>query len=444
MKRLLCLPPRNRPPPLASENLMDGSGDRPPELPDALLHLQNSGHHLQVISCTAWNVRGNHVRVKKELSVCFSVDTVITSHEIIVGFDQAGIDIDDITSIQRRASNNSWVVTFGSKVVKDAALNEQSIKIAGCSVLLGDCENKVSIVKIYELPNELPDSVVIGRLSHYGRVISFRRDRVADAIFNGVRTARMSIERPIPAQAFIAGEFCRFWYPSQPKTCRKCGAEDHLAAACRSQRCFNCERPGDRAEQCDLPALCRVCLSDGHETTSCPYIYYSSNVTGAKPAEKSYSGAAQSGKLAADARKAEEESGRAKREEEERARREERAREKEKEQKEKERKDREQKERKEREDRDRDRKEKDREDREREDRRERDRRKHDKYSEKRYRNDDGYRREERSDRERDRDRYRSSRDRSSHRDHESHDSESESEGWTRVSYRREKGKSKSY
>ena len=433
-------------PPLASENLMDGSGERPPELPDALLRLQNSGHHLQVVSCTAWNVRGNHVRVRKELSVCFSVDTVITSQDIIVGLDEAGIDIEDITSVQRRASNNSWVVTFGSKAVKDAALNEQSIKIAGLSVLLGDCENKVTIVKIYELPNELPDSVVIGRLSHYGRVISFRRDHVADAIFNGVRTARMSIERPIPAQAFIAGEFCRFWYPSQPKTCRKCGAEDHLAAACRSQRCFNCEQPGHRAEQCGQPALCRVCLSDGHETTSCPFIYYSSNITGAKPSGKSYSGAAQSGKAAAEAREAEEESNRAKREEEERAKREERARrekEKEKERKEKEKKDRERRERKEREEKDRDRREKEREDREREDRRERDKRKHDKYSERRYR-DDGYRREERDDRERDRDRYRSSRDRSSHRDQESNDSESESEGWTRVSYRREKGKSKSY
>ena len=129
-------------------------------------------------------MRGSHVRVRKELSVCFTVDTVITSHEIIVGLDQAGIDVDDITSIQRRVSNNSWVVTFGSKAVKDATLNEQSIKIAGISVLLGDCENRVSIIKVYELPDELPDSVVIGRLSNYGRVISFRRDRMADAIFN--------------------------------------------------------------------------------------------------------------------------------------------------------------------------------------------------------------------------------------------------------------------
>ena len=107
-------------------------------------------------SFTSCVVRGNNVRIRKELSVCFSVDSVITSQDIITGLDKAGIDIDDITSIQRRASNNSWVVTFGSKAVNDAALNEHAISITGCSVLLGNCENEVSIVKIYEFPDEMP------------------------------------------------------------------------------------------------------------------------------------------------------------------------------------------------------------------------------------------------------------------------------------------------
>ena len=104
------------------------------------------------MSCAASNVRGSAVRIRKELSFCFSVDTVISSQDIIVGLDNAGIDIDDITSIQRRSSNNSWVVTFGNKAVKDAALNEHSITIAGCSVLLGDCENRVSMLNSMNCP----------------------------------------------------------------------------------------------------------------------------------------------------------------------------------------------------------------------------------------------------------------------------------------------------
>lgn len=57
-------------------------------------------------------------------------------------------------------------------------------------------------------------------------------------------------------------------------------------------------------------------LSDSHETSSCPFVYYSSNVTCAKPAEMSCSGAARNGTLGNVARKAEEEHSRAKREEE--------------------------------------------------------------------------------------------------------------------------------
>ena len=97
--------------------------------------------------------------------MCFSVDTVVTSQDIVVSFDKAGIDIDNIVSIQRKASNNTWIVSFSSKVAREAALNEPNVKISGCMVFLGDCENRVSIVKVYKLPVEIPDSVVIGRLS---------------------------------------------------------------------------------------------------------------------------------------------------------------------------------------------------------------------------------------------------------------------------------------
>lgn len=400
-------------PTLPSENLMDGS-QRPPDLPDALLRLQNSGHHLQVVSCEQWN---------------FRVDTIISSNDTLIGFDKAGIDIDDISSIRRRNSNNTWIVTFRSKVVKDTALNEQTITFAGCTVFLGDCENKVSIVKIFELPDELPDSVVIGRLSHYGRVISFCRDRVANAIFNGVRTARMVVERPIPNQAFIAGEYCRFWYPAQPKTCRKCGADDHLAATCKSTHCFNCERPGHRVEACDMPALCRVCVADSHETASCPFIYYSSNVTGAKPAATTYSGAVRNSKLTEEARKMEEQNNKSKREDVERARREEDRKKQEAVEKEREEKEH----RREKERREKERREEERRDRHEKERAERERHS---YDDRRYRDE----RDERDDRERDRDYYRSSRDRSSHCDYESDRSNSEDEGWTRVTHRKSKSR----
>ncbi|CAH3140446.1 unnamed protein product, partial [Porites evermanni] len=58
------------------------------------------------------------------------VDTVVTSQDIVVGFYKAGIDIDNIVFIQRKASNNTWIVSFNSKVAKDAALNEPTVSYA--------------------------------------------------------------------------------------------------------------------------------------------------------------------------------------------------------------------------------------------------------------------------------------------------------------------------
>lgn len=153
-----------------------------------------------------------------------------------------------------------------------------SIEIAGSNVFLGDCENRLVLVKIYEAPSELPNTVVIGRLSHYGQVLSFHRDKIAKFIENGVRTARFRLSQHIPSIINLAGEYVRVWYPNQPKTCRNCGAEDHLVKDCKSIRCFNCEKPGHRLEDCEEPSMCTVCKSDEHRQAGCPFVAYSANV----------------------------------------------------------------------------------------------------------------------------------------------------------------------
>lgn len=96
------------------------------------------------------------------------------------------------------------------------------------------------IVKIYDAPNELPDTVLIGRLSYYGKVLSFRRDCIALGVYNGVRSARMRLSRPIPSSMRIVGEQVMIFYESQPRTCRRCGGECHVANGCKAPRCFNC------------------------------------------------------------------------------------------------------------------------------------------------------------------------------------------------------------
>lgn len=101
------------------------------------------------------------------------VDTVCTSQDILYGFDSAGIAIDHITSIQRKNSNRTWVISFDSPEHKSFPLELNSIVISECEVFLGDTEHQTVIVKIYEAPQEMPNTVLIRRLSQYGKILSF-------------------------------------------------------------------------------------------------------------------------------------------------------------------------------------------------------------------------------------------------------------------------------
>ena len=109
-------------------------------------------------------------------------------------------------------------------------------------------------------------------------MFSFRRDKVASNIYNGVRTARMRLNLLIPPTIFVAGELIRSWYPTQPKMCRRYGDVNHVEAKCSSVRCYNCEAPGHRADVCTMPALCSICLGEGHSVTACSFYLFSANL----------------------------------------------------------------------------------------------------------------------------------------------------------------------
>lgn len=265
-------------------------------LPKAIETMVNNGAKF-VRTENSWRIDEQRVSVKKPYSVYFSLDTSVPTNEIIMAFDIAGVDYEDIISIQRRLSSNTWVVALRTAEAKEHILSIWGVTIAGQTVFVGDCDNKISLVKVYNAPNEMPDSVIIGRLSTYGTVLSFRRDLATDSIFNGVRTARMRINSIIPSTVRIVGEFIKFWHPGQPKTCRRCGASDHLIKDCDSIRCFNCELPGHRSEECEHPLMCSICRSVDHQVHECPYLLFSANVEpvfSQKPsAPSSYAGAAK-------------------------------------------------------------------------------------------------------------------------------------------------------
>ena len=134
----------------------ENSSGGAPQVQAALKSLEAAGVVFQSTPLLSWIPQGKSASLRKSLSVTFSVDTIVSSNEIIIGFDSAGMDIDEIISIQRRTSNKTWVVTFSSTDVKEQALRIPFITIAGCKVFIGDAENKMVLVNIYEAQSEMP------------------------------------------------------------------------------------------------------------------------------------------------------------------------------------------------------------------------------------------------------------------------------------------------
>ena len=250
------------------------------ELPEALKQLMSvGGVRFQAAPEGTWNVNGYSAKLCRFYSVTFAVDDEVSSSNIVDAIMNAGVDAEHIHSIQFRNSNRSWCVTFTDQLSKETILEKGVIHLDSVPVFIGDADFWVVIVKMYEAPPEMPDTVLIGRLSHYGRVLSFRRDRgLATGILNGVRTARMRLACEIPSAIRIAGEPVYISYPGQPKTCRKCGDIDHLGQGCKNPRCYNCEAPGHRSADCPKDPLYGICIKPDHPVAECPYHIFSANI----------------------------------------------------------------------------------------------------------------------------------------------------------------------
>ena len=213
-----------------------------------------------------------------------------TSEDILDGFKLTGFHMEKIVSIQCRISNGLWVVSFSEQAEKDRVISKGRITINGTVVFLSDAETCMDIVKIFEAPDEMPDTVVVGRLSCFGRVLSFRRDVApTTGMQNGVRTARMRISRDIPCSVHVVGETLSIKYSSQLRSCCHCGSFGHFANDCKEPRCYNCDLPGHHAMECEEAVLCGVCFRSSHPLSKCPFVAFSANV------EPSFAEAARKG-----------------------------------------------------------------------------------------------------------------------------------------------------
>ena len=76
---------------------------------------------------------------------------------------------------------------------------------------------------------------------------------------------------PFPSFLRFDRYYVQFRYVDQPRTCRLYGQTNHLASACHSITCFNCEKTGQVGIDCPCPLYCKICKSPAHEARSCPF-----------------------------------------------------------------------------------------------------------------------------------------------------------------------------
>ena len=96
-----------------------------------------------------------------------------STEDILKGMEEVGIITASISTIQRRASTKTWVITFHSEEMKELSLGIEGFSFWGCAVHLPAVAANYIIVKVYEAPPEMPDTAVIGHLSAYGGVNTF-------------------------------------------------------------------------------------------------------------------------------------------------------------------------------------------------------------------------------------------------------------------------------
>ena len=201
-------------------------------------------------------------------------DNSVDARTILEQIMDTGVQRNHILCIQRLRTG-MVEVTFAKKEDCDFFLSRAAIPSGQRPFTFSRSSTSSTLfVTVRDAPWELSDKLIADRLEQYGTVISIRRaynqSLLPEKVHDGRRVLRMVLRRDIPSFIKFGPFLVRVFYPGQPKHCWKCSSPDHIGRECPSQFCFNCEKCGHIAPNCDERIKCSLCKSEEHLAVDCP------------------------------------------------------------------------------------------------------------------------------------------------------------------------------
>lgn len=103
-------------------------------------------------------------------------------------------------------------------------------------IKISKADSPAITVRVFNLPPEVPNSMVTTALTRYGVIHSVRNEQWSTAfpfpVNNGIRALKMEVKQNIPGSVLIAGYNAHVTYIGQPILCFVCHEPDHKKEDC--------------------------------------------------------------------------------------------------------------------------------------------------------------------------------------------------------------------